>query len=523
MAVDYASQTVLITGASSGIGRSLATALAARGSSLVLVARRADRLESLAAELRAAHRVQVTAIPFDLAAPGAGTELRDAAASRGVTVTSLVNNAGFGTFGQFTDEDPARLAQEIAVDVSAPVQLCHAFLPQLVAAGTGFLVNVASMAAYTPTPRMAVYGAAKAFVLSFTESLWAELRGTGLIVFALSPGATSTEFNGVVGTDNATAGARMRTPDDVAATALAHLDRRNPGPSVIDGQANRTSATVIRLAPRRMTAAMMERVTDPSRRANLPARPDREVRSSQVRCIPATCAPPPWAVRRWSAHVVTIPDQPVNSQEQLAWLLRCLKCMAVRRVVGISALGRGTPAAGHAGLVTASLAMDDLIAASGVSYRALIMPSFMENLLNQVQAIKTQGMFFLPVAGDRKLPSCATRDVVAVAARLLLDDSWSGVGSVPVLGPEDLSFNDMAQIMSEVLGTPVRYQQIPAEALVARLTGFGMSDAMAQAMADMMTAKNEGLDNAEPRTPEDTTPTTFRQWCEEVLRPTVLA
>jgi short-subunit dehydrogenase len=283
MAVDCASQTVLITGASSGIGRSLAVALAARGSSLVLVARRAGRLESLAAELRAAHRVQVTAIPFDLAAPDAGTELRDAAASRGVTVTSLVNNAGFGTFGQFLDEDPARLAREIAVDVSAPVQLCHAFLPQLVAAGTGFLVNVASMAAYTPTPRMAVYGAAKAFVLSFTESLWAELRGTGLTVFALSPGATSTEFNAVVGTDNATAGARMRTPDDVAATALAHLDRRNPGPSVIDGQANRTSAAVIRLAPRRMTAAMMERVTDPSRRTNLSARLDWEVRSSRGR------------------------------------------------------------------------------------------------------------------------------------------------------------------------------------------------------------------------------------------------
>ena len=276
MAVDYASQTVLITGASSGIGRSLATALAARGSSLVLIARRADRLEALAAELRATHRVQVTAIPFDLAAPDAGTGLRDAAASRGITVTSLVNNAGFGTFGQFTDEDPARLAQEIAVDVSAPVQLCHAFLPQLVAAGSGFLVNVASMAAYTPTPRMAVYGAAKAFVLSFTESLWAELRGTGLTVFALSPGATSTEFNAVVGTDNATAGARMRTPDDVAATALAHLDRRNPGPSIIDGQSNRTSAAVIRLAPRRVTATMMERVTDPSRRKNLPARLDRE-------------------------------------------------------------------------------------------------------------------------------------------------------------------------------------------------------------------------------------------------------
>jgi uncharacterized protein YbjT (DUF2867 family) len=193
----------------------------------------------------------------------------------------------------------------------------------------------------------------------------------------------------------------------------------------------------------------------------------------------------------------------------------------VQRVVGISALGRGTPQARRAGLVMGSLAMDDLIAASGVSYRALIMPSFMDNLLNQAEAIKTQGVFRLPIDGDRKLPSCATRDVAAVAARLLLDDSWSGTGSVPVLGPEDLSSNDMAQIMSEVLGKPVHYRQIPVEALKSRMTGFGMSDAMAQGMADMMTAKNEGLDNGEPRTPADTTPTTFRQWCEEVLKPAI--
>jgi uncharacterized protein YbjT (DUF2867 family) len=196
---------------------------------------------------------------------------------------------------------------------------------------------------------------------------------------------------------------------------------------------------------------------------------------------------------------------------------------AVQRVVGISALGRGTAAAGHAGLVTASLAMDDLIASSGVSYRALTMPSFMDNLLRQVPAIKNQGMFFLPISGDRKLPSCATRDIAAVAARLLLDESWSGNGHVAVLGPEDLSFNDMAQIMSEVLGQPVRYQQIPAQALKDRLTGAGMSDAMAQATVDMMTAKDQGLDNAEPRTPESTTPTSFRRWCEEVLKPAVLA
>ena len=195
----------------------------------------------------------------------------------------------------------------------------------------------------------------------------------------------------------------------------------------------------------------------------------------------------------------------------------------VRRVVGISSLGRGTAMAGHAGLVTASLAMDDLIASTGVSYRALTMPSFMDNLLRQVQSIRNQGMFFLPISGDRKLPSCATRDIAATAARLLLDDSWSGQGHVAVLGPEDLSFNDMAQIMSEVLGQPVRFQQIPAQALKDRLTGAGMSDAMAQGTVDMMVAKDQGLDNAEPRTPESTTPTSFRQWCEDVLKPAVLA
>jgi uncharacterized protein YbjT (DUF2867 family) len=199
------------------------------------------------------------------------------------------------------------------------------------------------------------------------------------------------------------------------------------------------------------------------------------------------------------------------------------KNQGVSRVVGVSALGRGTALAGQAGLVSGSLAMDEEIASTGVSYRALTLPSFMDNILGQVEAIKSQGMFFSPVRGDRKLPTCATRDIAAVAARLLLDDSWSGSGSVPVLGPEDLSFDDMGLIMSEVLGKPVRFQQIPSEALKARLIEHGTSEAMAQGMVDMLVAKNEGLDNAEPRTPQSTTPTSFRQWCEEVLKPAVLA
>jgi uncharacterized protein YbjT (DUF2867 family) len=197
------------------------------------------------------------------------------------------------------------------------------------------------------------------------------------------------------------------------------------------------------------------------------------------------------------------------------------KTQGVKRVVGVSAVGRGV--SDTAGYVTASLAMDDLIAGTGVSYRALTMPSFMDNLLNQAEAIKSQSMFFSPISADRKLPTCATRDIATIAAGLLLDESWSGQDTVAVLGPEDLSNNDMAHVISETLGKPVRFQQIAGDAFKARLTGFGMSDAMAQGMVAMMLAKNEGLDNAEPRTAQNTTPTSFRQWCNEVLKPVVLA
>jgi len=199
------------------------------------------------------------------------------------------------------------------------------------------------------------------------------------------------------------------------------------------------------------------------------------------------------------------------------------RTQGIKRVVGISALGRGTPAAAHAGLVTASLGMDDLIASTGVHYRAVTNPSFMDNLLRQVDLIRTQGIFSLPISGELKQPSACTRDIAAAAATLLLDQTWSGVGSIPVLGPEDLSYNDMARIMSEVLGKPVRFQEIPGEAFKARLLQRGMSEAMAQANLDMWVAYNHGLDTAEPRTPQSTTPTTFRQWCEEVLKPRVMA
>ena len=223
-----------------------------------------------------------------------------------------------------------------------------------------------------------------------------------------------------------------------------------------------------------------------------------------------------------------VPPNPTAKTLEAAYLdftrpaCEAFKSNGVRRVVGVSALGRGTAFAGNAGLVTASLQMDDMIADTGVSYRALAMPSFMDNILRQVEPIRSRGVFFSPIDANRELPTCATRDIAAVATRLLRDSSWSGVGHAAVLGPDDLSFNDMAEIMSGVLGKPVRFQQIPFEAFKAGFLERGASAAFAQGMTDMMQAKNQGLDNAEPRTPESTTPTSFRQWCEDVLKPAVL-
>lgn len=195
----------------------------------------------------------------------------------------------------------------------------------------------------------------------------------------------------------------------------------------------------------------------------------------------------------------------------------------VGHVVGVSALGRDTTVAGRAGLVTASLAMDDLIASTGVAYRALANPSFMDNLLRQVSSIRDDGVFTDTVAADRKAPTAATRDIAAKAATLLLDRSWTGTGSVAVLGPEDLSQEDMAAIVSEVLGKPVRYERRSLESFGAALAGYGRGEAFVQGMVDMMRAKDEGLDDGVERTAQTTSPTTFREWCTQVLKPAVLA
>jgi uncharacterized protein YbjT (DUF2867 family) len=202
-----------------------------------------------------------------------------------------------------------------------------------------------------------------------------------------------------------------------------------------------------------------------------------------------------------------------------------IRSQGIERVVDISALGRDTAYAGRAGYVTASLAMDDVIAGTGAAFRALAAASFMDNVLRQSRTIKEHGTFVGPLSADRALPVVATRDIAAVASRLLLDSTWTGQEEIPLLGPEDLSHDDMAAIAAEVLGTPVRYQQVPRQAFNDQFTGSGASEAMAQGMLDMMIAKDNGLDNGVVRTPRHAidTPTTFRQWCEDALKPAVQA
>lgn len=256
--IDYRNQTTIVTGASSGLGAEFARQLAGRGSNLVLVARRADRLKSLADELTSAHGITVTVVARDLGQPDAGRTLRAELESRGIHATGLINNAGFGTHDAFTNEDPERLQSMIALNISSLVDLSRAYIAPLTSTGTGFLINVASLLGFQPTPYMSVYGATKAFVLSFTESLWEEARGTGLRVLAVNPGAMQTEFFDAAGSQTADYGARRVTPEMVVRTALNTLGRRSAPPSVITN--GRPLALVSRVLSRRHVVQLMGRM-----------------------------------------------------------------------------------------------------------------------------------------------------------------------------------------------------------------------------------------------------------------------
>ncbi|MEO6115902.1 MAG: SDR family NAD(P)-dependent oxidoreductase [Pseudolysinimonas sp.] len=261
----YQPSLSLVTGASSGIGAAFARALAARGSDLVLVARREDRLRALASELEAAHGIRCTVVALDLSKPRPGAALL--AKLGGRLPDLIVNNAGFGIQGEVAATDPDRLAQEVAVDVAAVVDLCRTFVEPMIARGSGVVLNIASTAAYQPVPGMAVYAASKAFVKLFTEALWHEARPHGVTVFAVSPGAVASEF--FAEGKRISAPTPYWEPSRIADAGLRALDRglgrsaiggiRVP-PEVMPGFANRAAAFSTRFVPRRLMLHVSSRL-----------------------------------------------------------------------------------------------------------------------------------------------------------------------------------------------------------------------------------------------------------------------
>lgn len=192
--------TALVTGASAGIGAAFCRALAADGYDLVLTARRRDRLEDLGAELEERHKTAVTVLPADLADPRAPLQLFEQIAEKRLAIDVLVNNAGYGQRESFLEVDWKVHADFIQVLVTSVVQLCHLFIPAMRQRGFGRVINVASVAAFTPSALgFTLYGAAKVFVVKFSEALWLELRDTGVHVTAVCPGLTYSEFHDVLG------------------------------------------------------------------------------------------------------------------------------------------------------------------------------------------------------------------------------------------------------------------------------------------------------------------------------------
>jgi short-subunit dehydrogenase len=248
-----------VTGASSGIGTALARQLAAAGVGLVLVARRVDRLDELAAELRPTTDVEV--LTADLAAEGDRARVAARLADADHPIDLLINCAGLGSAGPFADGDVEVYRQMLAVNVEALVVLSHAAVGPMRARGRGWIVNISSLGGHAPGPRFAVYSATKAFVTSFSEALHEELRRSGVVVTAICPGATRTEFGKVSGADSGgLPGFLWQDADEVASEALAAAAA---GKAVqVTGWPNRLAAGLTAVLPRSANRRIAARVAD---------------------------------------------------------------------------------------------------------------------------------------------------------------------------------------------------------------------------------------------------------------------
>lgn len=240
--------TVLITGASAGLGAEFAREYAARGDDLILVARRADRLDTLAAELTGKHGIRAEVIAADLTAADAADTLMGEIAKRGLTVDALINNAGFGARGDFGALDIAIQLGMIDLNCRTLVALCHAVLPGMIERKSGGILNIASTAAFQPGPWMAVYYASKAFVLSFSEALHEEVKDKGVRVATLCPGATRTEFGEVADMTSSTLFKFAGEPGQVVRDGMRALDGNHA--VKVSGLANAMLAGSIRFTPR---------------------------------------------------------------------------------------------------------------------------------------------------------------------------------------------------------------------------------------------------------------------------------
>ncbi len=251
----------LVTGASSGLGEEFARRLAARGWSLILVARSQDRLQRLRDELSAAHpAIDVRSISLDLSAPGAPLELFRTTQAAGLEVDLLINNAGFGAFGEFSATDRERLRQMLDLNIAALVELSHLYLEPMYRhspprRSAGGIINIASVAGFMPLPYSAVYAATKAFVVSFSHSLHEETRQRGVRVMVVNPGSTATNFFEVAGKSPFSHPARMQTAAQVVGESLKAFDRGRS--SVTTGSSNRVAVLATRFVPRRWIASIV--------------------------------------------------------------------------------------------------------------------------------------------------------------------------------------------------------------------------------------------------------------------------
>lgn len=254
-------KTALITGASSGIGKAFAQELAAQKTDLVLVSRSAEKLQQLAKQMQEKFKIQTEVIVQDLTAQGATQSVFNTVSSQGLEIDLLINNAGFGDYGAFAETKLAKQVNMIQLNITALVELTYLFLPGMQKRGQGGIINVSSIAAFQPLPYLSVYAASKAFVLSFSEALWAENQDTGVYILALCPGPTESNFFEVAEFPQSFENKQNKgyaTAEEVVQDALKALAKNQPR-AVTGGLGNQIIVNLPRLLPRNMLLSAVEK------------------------------------------------------------------------------------------------------------------------------------------------------------------------------------------------------------------------------------------------------------------------